>query len=182
MQASRTRWLPWLTLGAVLANAAGAQSPSETVEALKSCARTTDREARIGCYERLGERVLRDETVRAAAQPQVASDPVADAAATAGAAVDDEAPPLPDDIGGVDFEDPATAQKEQYVGRITDCKRGPDSRWIFYFENGQIWKQADYRRARFRDCDAMATIFRDRIGYRLQIEGNDRTVRVSRRQ
>lgn len=204
------KWTVLCALGATLANVCAAQS-SDLVEALKSCARTADRDTRIGCYERLGERALREERTAAERPVEIAPEPEpaiesvvpAEPAATATAATgaiagtaaanpvtaeataetaQAVAQPLPDDIGGADFEAPEDRAPEAFVGRLSSCTRGHDSRWVFRFENGQIWKQADYRRARFRDCDAQATITKDRFGYRLRMEGSDRSVRVSRRQ
>ena len=168
----------FLTLGVACISASVAQS-ADYVDELKACAIVPDRDARFACYEILGKRALEDEpaaeksSAEITAQPEAAAVPVAKETATNAAA-------LPDDLGGTTFEDKSESTKEQYQGLLRSCKKSAGDEWYFYFANGQVWKQVDSHRLRHRECNFMATITRDRIGYKLQREGESTKVRVTR--
>jgi hypothetical protein len=55
-------------------------------------------------------------------------------------------------------------------------------RWIFTFDNGQVWRQSNTGRLPFRDCDFVVTLRRDVFGYKLEIPSANRSVRVTRIQ
>jgi len=146
------------------------------VEALKTCAKMTDRDARLACYDKLGKRVLSEESGNEALPS------VSDAQSKTSETTETEStnPSLPDDIGGADFEEQSQSTKNQDKGLITSCKKGADKRWYFSFDNGQIWKESNKGRRRFKECNFIATITRDGFGYRMQIEGETMKIRVSR--
>ena len=151
----------------VLSVSAIAQSV-DPVEELKACAKMTDRDARFACFDKLGERVLREEsadknpTREEVAQPE---------AVTAEAS---NVQPLPDDLG--------KSSGINYSGLITSCKKGYYGNWYFIFDNGQVWKEVNKRNLRFKECNFNATITRDAFGYKMQIDGVDKTIRVRRNQ
>ena len=132
----------------------GIAQAADPVEELKACARVTDEKVRLACYDGLVQRLLRDES--------------------------SVVPALPDDIGGADFEEEAQIPKKQDKGLVTSCKKGGDGRWYFYFENGQVWKEVNKRRLRFKDCNFIASVARDGFGYKMRIDGDERSIRVSR--
>jgi hypothetical protein len=148
-----------LPLGLVCVFASITQA-ADPVEELKACARTTDRDARLACYDELGERAPKEEVSDVKSPSEVSS--------------------LPDDIGGAVFEERANSEKKQDMGLVTSCKKGSNKRWYFTFENGQVWKEVHQRKYRFRECNFVATISKDGFGYVLRIEGDDRKIRVSR--
>lgn len=145
---------------------------------LAACARIVDDSERVTCYEELGNRVLANQTDTSQA----------DAAAIGTAAVAEmpepttEAAGLPDDLGGSKFEEAAAGEGPPSQGRVIRCEEGSDNRWFFYFEGGQVWKQNDDRRRRFKDCDFIATIAKDMFGYKMQIDGVDGKIRVNRKR
>lgn len=144
----------------------GAAQSIDVVEELKVCASITDQEARLACFDSLGERVLGEASADASRQEEMAARPDAKAATVT------SAQPLPDDLG--------TSQAVEYVGLMTSCDRGASGRWYFFFDNGQVWKQVDTRNRRFKDCNGNATIMNDAFGYKMRIDGVERTIRVKR--
>ena len=142
-----------------------AQSP-DTVDEIKACTRVADKDARLACFDNLGERVLREESADGTpaqvemTQPEVETAPAADAQ------------PLPDA--------PASSQDSQYSGLITSCKKGRYGDWYFIFDDGQVWKEANSRNLRFKECNFNATIRKDRFGHQMQIDGFEKTIRVRR--
>lgn len=127
---------------------------SDPVEELKSCARIGEPEERYACYDDLGRRLLEDEAPKT--------------------------PALPDEIGGAAFEERSGAPHKEDRGLVTSCKKGGDGRWYFYFDNGQVWKESNTGRHRFRNCEFIASVYRDGFGYKMRIEENDKNIRVSR--
>ncbi len=149
---------PYLTVALLAFLAAGCliagTAQADPTEALKVCARLADKDARFACYDELGQRVLAE-----------------DGKAT---------PSLPDDIGGAEFEKQAHGQIKEDRGQVTSCQKGGDGRWYFYFDNGQVWKEANTGRNRFRNCDFLASVYRDGFGYKMRIEESGKRIRVTR--
>ena len=144
----------------------GVAQSVDTVEELKVCARMTDQDARFACFDKLGERVLREEPAdKKPTQEKMAQPEAVTATAT-------DAQPLPDDFG--------RSKNVQYGGLITSCKKGRYGDWYFIFDNGQVWKVVNNRNLRFKECNFNATITRDTFGHKLQIDGVEKTIRVKR--
>ena len=138
----------------------------DPVEELKACAKMTDRNARFACFDNLGERVLREEPAdKKPTQEKMAQPEAVTATAT-------NAQPLPNDFG--------SSKSIQYNGLITSCKKGHYGGWYFIFDNGQVWKEANNRNLRFKECNFNATITRDSFGYKIQIDDVEKTIRVRR--
>ena len=148
---------------------AGAPAGSaDSIEDIGACAKVSDAVARLACFDELAERVQRAE---------LAVDPgVAVAADEPGEAA------LPEHLGGADFEEQADNFETHHQGTMTKCQQARDGRWYFWFNNGQVWKQSNINRQRFRECSYLATISRDAFGYKMVIDenGKQRSVRVSR--
>ncbi len=138
----------------------------DPVEELKSCAKMTDRNARFACFDNLGERVLRE----ASADEKPTREKMAQPEAVTATAT--SAQPLPDELG--------ESTSIKYSGLITSCKKGQYGVWYFIFDNGQVWKDATKRNRRFKDCNFNATITRDAFGYKMQIDGEEKYLRVRR--
>jgi hypothetical protein len=155
------------------------ESP-DPIDELKACAKTTNPDQRIACYEALGKRILEADAPATATKAQpVQTAPIAAEAAVAEQA---SAPELKDDLGGERFAtetDPADAQNQ---GLITSCRYGRDDRWYFYFENGQVWQQSNFGRLIFDECNFIATINKELFGYKMKIDGRDGKIRVTRRK
>ncbi len=176
---------------AAFAPVASANS-TDVIEALKTCARTVQQEARIECYEALGKRVL----ASAEATPDVAdvaeTAPVvqpgaaqegAVEAAVATAAVSAPKADMDEHMGGYEYQEKPSDHPDNAVhARVTLCQQDRGKVWYFKFENGQVWKQVDRTRLNFQGCDFAVTILKDGFGYKMQIEGSERQIRISRRK
>jgi hypothetical protein len=138
----------------------------DPIEELKVCARVTDQDARLACFDKLGARVLGEEAAdtRPTQEEKVQPEAVAE----------DESivMPLPDELG--------RSKDVQYVGLITSCKKGHYGDWYFIFDNEQVWKDVNNRNLRFKECHFNATIRKYAFGYKMRIEGLDRDIRVTR--
>jgi len=150
---------------AMFASSGFAQS-MDTIEELKVCARVTDQDARLACFDKLGKRVLREESADNGPMQEERVQP--EAATEAGTIV----MPLPDELG--------SSKTVQFVGLITSCKKGQYGDWYFIFDNDQVWKNTNSRNLRFKACHFNATITRDAFGYKMRIEGEEGTIRVKR--
>jgi hypothetical protein len=135
---------------------------------IKACAAVTDADARLVCFDELAERVQHEEP---------AVDP-----APAVAAEEPEEASLPEHLGGADFEEQSDNFKTHHQGTITERQQDRDGRWYFRFNNGQVWKQSNLNRLRFKECNFLATISRDGFGHKMVIEvqGKKKTIRISR--
>ena len=144
----------------------GVAQSVDTVEELEVCARMTDQDARFACFDDLGERVIQEESADEKPQQEEMHQPEAVTAhATA-------TQPLPDDLG--------SPKNIQYSGLVTSCQQGQYDDWYFIFDNGQIWKETNKRNRRFNDCNFNVTIKKDGFGYKMQIDGEEKTIRVIR--
>ena len=144
----------------------GTAYSADTAEALRACAEMEDAEARLACFDKLGQQALREESTEEApapekmAQPEAATQPEANVQ------------PLPDDL--------SRSTNIEYVGLITSCRKGQYGDLYFVFENGQIWKKVSGRDPRIKECHFEATIKADTFGYKMRIDAIDGTFRVKR--
>lgn len=142
----------------------------DPIEALKACARTENTDERVACYEELGKQVLGDE-------PDVVGIPeVAAASMPEAQAVSVEAPA---ETGAASSED---SENKPIRGHVRSCQEASDKRWFFILDSGEVWKQSGGRTRRFKDCDFDVTIRKDLFGYKMEIDGDDKTVRVRRQK
>ena len=148
--------------------AGGPAWSAESIADIKVCAEVTDADARLACFDDLAERVQHEE---------LSVDP-----ASAVASEKPEEASLPEHLGGADFEEQSDNFETHHQGMITKCQQGSDGRWYFRFSNGQVWKQSNLNRRRFKECSFPATITRDGFGYKMVIEvqGKQKTIRISR--
>ena len=150
---------------AMFASSGYAQSV-DTIEELKVCANMTDQDARLACFDELGESVASEEAADSSPTQEEEVQPEATTEA------ETTVMPLPDELG--------SSNDVQYAGLITSCQKGQYGKWYFIFDNDQVWKDTNNRNLRFKECHFNATITRYAFGYKLQIEGSDRTIRVKR--
>ena len=161
----RSRTALFIFVVAMIASSSFAQA-MDTIEELKACTKMTDQDARLACFDKLGERVLSEEA--ADTRPTQEEKVQPEAATAAGTTV----VPLPDELG--------SSKDVQYVGLITSCKKGHYGDWYFIFDNEQVWKDVNNRNLRFKECHFNATITKYAFGYKMRIEGLDRDIRVKR--
>lgn len=175
---------------------------SDLRPALERCVAIVDDAARLVCYdsillppaaenagaEPVESRAASAETPEAevatakstrSGAPEVPGSAPADVSLPAG---ETEVQPLDDSVGKQQIE--AAKQEDQltYTARLIRCAESEPSRLtLFYFENGQVWKQrGSGRRLRLRDCDYEAEIKKDAIGFKLRIPEKKVHVRVAR--
>lgn len=94
----------------------------------------------------------------------------------------DAAPsPLHDDFGRERVEGPDRGPQPVYTANVTRCEENQQSGQTYlFFENGQVWRQANYRRLRLRNCQFEVELSEDNFGYSMFIPSKDRRFRVTR--
>lgn len=65
-------------------------------------------------------------------------------------------------------------------GRVVDCDEGRSGKYVFYFDNGQVWLQKDNKRLSWKECEFDVTISEDLFGYKMLRDDDDRAVRIER--
>ena len=131
---------------------------------IAGCAELENTDARLACYDEVTGRGSSSE-----------EESVAPARSS-------EAVPLTQDVGEeqLDGKDKPDQAPEEFTGQVTDCRKQADGRRYFYFANGQVWKESNSGRNRFNDCDFEATITKDGFGYRMQVDGEGKKIRIGR--
>ena len=104
--------------------------------------------------------------------PAMAAPAATDAPAT-------EPAPLDDEVGK---EALGRDEEEELVvhGTVVRCVEDLTSKYLFYFDNGQVWKQKDNKEVRWRECAFDVTITKDFFGYKMNRVGETRTIRIGR--
>ena len=111
------------------------------------------------------------ETPAPAAAPQAVTTP----------ATGDAPVPITDEVGRERVEGAREDERPEYSANVIRCEENQQSgQTYFFFENGQVWKQANYRRLRFRECRFEVTLTEDNFGYSMHIPSRDRQFRVTR--
>ena len=129
---------------------------------MDGCAELENAEARLACYDEV--------TGQSNSSP-----PDTEAA-------EKEPNPLTEEVGQeqLDSKDKPDQEPEAFAGRVTDCRQNADGKWYFYFANGQVWKERNSGKQRFKDCDFSVTITKDAFGYKMQIDGEGKKIRIGR--
>lgn len=135
--------------------AAAAAAHAQGSDDMTRCAGIADAEARLACY---------------------------DAAVGRNAPAEPGPEPLTAEVGEEQLDPGLRPEREpeSFRGRVTKCQQDASNKWYFYFDNGQVWKQRSGNRVRFRECDFGVTITRDSFGYKMQVDGESKTIRIGR--
>lgn len=72
------------------------------------------------------------------------------------------------------------AEKLEVRATVSRCEKDFRKKYLFYFENGQIWKQTSDKRLYFKECSFDVTITKDFFGYKMKADNNKRQIRISR--
>ena len=129
--------------------------------ALQRCGAIEDAESRLECYDEAAKRMKTPRPpVDEAKPPEMAPSKEKPAAAKS-----------------ADKDD---AGAETFAAKVTRCEQAYDGKHYFFFDNGQVWKQVKADRERYRDCNFAVTVTRDWFGYKMQRDGRERRVRISR--
>lgn len=173
----------------VLALAAGTAMAQEAVgTALNKCAAISDAADRLSCYDALAAVLSPVGDQGAAYVPASRAEPAAAqttagvaAATTAVATSQTGAVPLNDDVGKERVQAASEQERTRYASHVTKCEESqPSGQTYFFMDNGQVWKQAKYRRLNFKDCDFEVEITKGTFGYEMHIPSKDRNIRISR--
>lgn len=133
--------------------------------------------------EQLAEcRALEDDVERLACYDRVVSGTDASPEVAATSAAGSSTVPLDDEIGkeSLGFGAQGNEDKPVVLGRVVDCEGDSRSKYLFYFDNGQVWKQTTSARIRWKDCDFEVNIEKDAFGYKMNRVGEKKTVRILR--
>lgn len=161
-------------VGAVFLFAVLAARADESIsDGLQRCRLIEGASARLACYDGLG----RGQTPA----------PIAASASADPSSVEQSAVEQP---GNKSLADPGTETVRGDTGdkyetvtiraTVTKCRQGENKKYYFYFENGQVWKQSDRKRVKFKDCNFNVTITKDFFGSKMQQDGEDRRIRITR--
>lgn len=163
----------WLAALAALVSFIAVPAQSQDLgKAITSCASITEDSARLTCFDALAS------MMGAAPVAEAMDVPTAAAAAVVVAAT---AAPLTDDIGKERVEPKDPEEQPRYASHVTGCKESIQSgQYYFTLDNGQVWKQSNYRRLGFKNCDFDIEISKGTFGYQMYIPSKDRSVRVAR--
>jgi hypothetical protein len=170
---------------APLTSYAGDEYPDE----LRRCSLIEDSSARLDCYDVLAGRRGPPETPVATASealPQEAPPAAASVAqpreTPSESVLEPQLQKAPDDLGSEQLPKDAKEEAEKLSARasITGCQKDVFEKYLFFFDNGQVWKQATDKKLYFADCEFDVTITKDVFGYKMQRIGEKGTIRISR--
>ncbi len=151
-----------------------AQSYGQESRDYESCVGLEDAAARLACYDE----IVNQQAPAEADESAPATEPVEQVVPSAAG----EPMPLSEEIGREQLSgDEASGEEpETFAGQVTDCRQDAAKKWYFFFDNGQVWKQKNSDRLRIRDCEFEATITKDFFGYKMQIDGEGKRIRIGR--
>ena len=129
---------------------------------IQVCSSTIADAERLTCYDALAQSVAKPET-------QVTAEPNNNK----------QTDTLPDNIGGGKFHDDTEAPVG-VRGLVTSCQKAYDGKWFYIFSSGQVWKQTDRSKRRYRECHFYVTIFEDGFGYKMRVDDETRITRIKR--
>lgn len=162
---------------------------AQDADALAACQLVEDSEERLACYDR----VLKPQEAPpapVAAEPEAAPEPTAapapepepepmvEAAAEKSAAASDTRD-LDDEVGK---ESVSNEQRDTLSarGRLANCQRGRSGKYVFWFDNGQIWRQKGNVTPNWKECNFEVTVSKDVFGYTMVRDGDSKKIRIER--
>ncbi|MDJ0748731.1 MAG: hypothetical protein QNJ11_04570 [Woeseiaceae bacterium] len=163
-----------ITLIVVLLFGSTQAHSAELADNLAGCRAIANDAERLACYDGLADTSSQAPPVAPSAETVVAPAPNTEADATP--------PPVPEDLGAEVLPEKPGEEKEpeRFSATVTRCGEAADGRYLFYFKNGQIWRQAKDDRLYFRDCQFGVTITKDFFGYKMQQVGEKKRIRIRR--
>jgi hypothetical protein len=144
-----------------IALTASAEVHAQDSSDMARCAELENADARLACYDEvIGRSISRPNPEAAEKEPN----------------------PLTEEVGQeqLDSKDKPHQEPEAYAGRVTECQQDASNKWYFVFDNGQVWKQRSNARLPVGECDFSVTITKDAFGYKMQIEGEGKKIRIGR--
>ncbi len=179
-------------LGAI-ATLAAAGVRAQDANDMARCAAIEDAQARLVCYDEAAGRGAPTGTDAGAAEleplaaparvePQPLTAPPRAEPQPVTAAPQSGPQPLTEEVGEEQLSGKSRPEREpeSFRGRVIECKQDASKKWYFYFDNGQVWKQRATARLTNRNCDFEVTLTKDSFGYKMQIAGETKKIRVGR--
>ncbi len=161
----------------VLSSATLAVEPD--VEAILKCKSLQDDAARLACYDSLESQAEMQPTPAAPQTPEPPAPVAAEQSPAQASAPAAPAPVLDDDIGRERLGQ-KDGKQLTVRGEVVSCREDLNSKYVFTFANGQVWRQKDNRRVPWSECSFEVTIRKDFFGYSLQPDGETKKIRVAR--
>jgi len=150
-------------------------------KALETCASIAENDARLTCFDALAALLVDGQDTEQPVAPTAAPAVVAVAPAVVAATPATGPVPLTDEVGKEDFEPRQAENREKYASRVKSCQESVQSgQTYFTLENGQVWRQSNYRRLSFRKCEFDIELSKGMFGYSMYIPSKDRNIRVAR--
>jgi len=155
-------------------------------QGIGDCAAIANDASRLECFDQLArslERPAAAPLVAVGPEPELDPPaPVAEPEEEVPAVAEAEAQTLSDEVGRTARRSPDGGKRplESWVAEVDRCEEAVDGKMLFFFENGQIWKQSKSRRVSIEDCGVEATLTKDMFGFKMSLAGYNRTVRVRR--
>ena len=175
MSRSEDRFGPLPFFAAVcLIGAVSVVANAQVPDSLTACRALEDDAARLACYDEAMSRDKSSPEVAASAATDTTATTVTTAATTAAVPA---TVPLDDEVGRESLN---RGDEPAIVGRLVECRGDYRSKYHFYFDNGQVWKQTNNARIRWNDCNFDVNIEKDAFGYKMNRVGDKKTVRISR--
>ena len=143
--------------------------------AIQECRSIDDEAARLACYDGTA-------SPPPPAEATVVEPVVAVAVAVSSEPEVVEIARLDDEIGREKLDRRDGEEDLAVRGRVVSCRENAHGKYLFYFDNGQIWKQKDNNPIRWKDCSFEVTIGKDFFGYKMVADGEKRKIRISRIQ
>ena len=149
---------------------------AQTADELSRCNSIDDGAARLACYDESSGRQAPPR-----AEPESSPEPPAERPIAAVPA-EEEPSPLTDEIGAerLGKESGGAEDDVRVRATVTACRKDSLGKYFFYFENGQVWKQKDDARLRYKECNFSVMISKDFFGYKMQVDGEKRRIRIGR--
>ena len=133
----------------------------DMVEEVQKCATISANDERLSCYDALSQSLVDAQSEGQAVQQEIVSD----------ATKQQESTDMADSLGGSRFVSEKDKAKPLTEGYVSFCQLSYDKKYLFVFENGQVWKQSDSKRYRLKECGFDVKISRDFFGYFMKIQG-----------
>jgi len=154
---------------------------------LRRCSLIDDGPARLVCYDALSGRRSPAPGEAAGVQQEAAAEPdqeKLDQKRAEEEPVDKEIADAKtlDDLGSETLPRGTRddAAKLEVRATVSRCEKDVRKKYLFYFENGQIWKQTSDTKLYFKECNFNVTITKDFFGYKMKTDNNNRQIRISR--
>lgn len=159
-----------------------ARADDSISDELRRCASIEDASARLACYDGLsGRQISAPVAPSASLDPSVALSSVERSVVEPSAVEPSANKPLADPNTETVREN--TDDRYETVSTraaVTKCRQDGNKKYYFYLENGQVWKQSDRKRLKYEDCNFNVTITKDFFGSKMQRDGEDRRIRITR--